>query len=866
MIIKFNKKLIKNKTNILSIFVICIVFAFFIVNPVSAADVGGAVATVLGWIASLLTSVIGYFLTFLIKILVNVANFNNIIDVPAVKNGWVIVRDLCNMFFVLILLVIAFAAILRIESYSWKRLLPKLLIMAILINFSKTIFGLIIDFSQVIMLTFVGGFGGENAGNFLVNAFQIQKMGAITNSPGVEVSGWATSVAIILGVIAMLIAFVVVVVMLAVLIMRVMMLWIYTILSPLVFLGFAFPPIQKYVGRIWEDFIKQVIIGPMLAFFLWLALTTAGESSNKISSITAPTGASQAVTGGVNALFQEGNFQTFIIVIGMLVGGLMVTQQMGGAAGAAAGRGIGAIHRGAGVGKAIGRAGVFKAGRTLDKAQMWAQKKTIGRRAEDYMPKSLNYRMIAQGWKTRKATEMAKYERGLTGTWADTFDKHLRLSQYGAIRKSKKKIVEDETKAHKLGFENRMIQKRINYSKLSADERTEERDKLIRDREQIEQRYREAGFDSMKEFTEDINALEYGERYNVKVANDKIKENDNGIAQLTEHVKFKFVPFVGRDKFAPHMAIYSKGGEMELSEKEAGEMKQRTGEKDFAVIGELLHWVNKKDSVKTSAALRILSANNDLNEAAKDSRMTRLMTKQNGLLEKLYKEGRLKGVENEKQLEDVKNDYRSNPVTPAYVQAMIEGLFKETKTDNNIAAKHADIIGGLSFNAGNSLAFGMSYGDVKSGNYKFNDLKFADGTLQASTGRERAIVGKFSNLESQLKMRTQHPNVVIAEDIDGNGTGIHEAGEAYLKSLTSHDLAQINRVRLDNVRKIGGNPRVLKAIKKLAQDLERTGDKRDEEQAQIIKTYAGYLKSKFEGKGLEGEKWHKDALQSYEDI
>ena len=342
---KFNKKLIKNKKNILSIFFVCIFFVFFIANPASAADIGDGVAKILGWIASLLTSVIGYFLTFLIKILINVANFSDIIDVPAVQNGWVIIRDLCNMFFVLILLMIAFATILKQENYSAKKLLPKLLIMAVLINFSRTIFGLIIDFSQVIMLTFVNGFGGENAGNFLVNAFQIQEMGGINKTTPIEVSGWDTSVAIILGVIAMLIAFVVVAVMLAVLIMRVMMLWIYTILSPLVFLGFAFPPIQKYTGKIWEDFIKQVVVGPALAFFLWLALTTAGDSSNKLNKFgSASIG---EVTGGINALFQEANFQTFIIVIGMLIGGLMVTQQMGGMAGAAAGKGMGWIRGGA---------------------------------------------------------------------------------------------------------------------------------------------------------------------------------------------------------------------------------------------------------------------------------------------------------------------------------------------------------------------------------------------------------------------------------------------------------------------------------------------------------------------------------------
>jgi len=239
------------------------------------------------------------------------------------------------MFFILILLIIAFATILRVESYDVKKMLPKLLIMAVLINFSKTIFGLLIDFSQVVMLTFVNGFSQNGAGNF-ISMFQtgdIMKMWK-----GADISAWSTVVAVIAGVIALIITNIVVLVMLAILVMRIIMLWIYTILSPIVFLGFAFPPIQKYTGQIWEDFNKQLVVGPVLAFFLWLALATASESSNKIAANLTTSG---EVCVGVGKLFCTGSFQTFIITIGLLMGGMMVAQQMGGAAASIAGKGVG---------------------------------------------------------------------------------------------------------------------------------------------------------------------------------------------------------------------------------------------------------------------------------------------------------------------------------------------------------------------------------------------------------------------------------------------------------------------------------------------------------------------------------------------
>ncbi len=350
MLEKFRKianKISKNKKTILLVVLFCCVFGLGAGNTALAGavdvisqGVGTAVATVLSWIAYVFLMLFGLLLTLLIGILVNVAQFNHIIDVPAVTEGWIIVRDLCNMFFVLIVLVIAFATILKYENYHVKKTLPKLLIMAILINFSKTICGLIIDFSQVIMLTFVSGFAVHGAGNF-IEMFQTNKIASIWTGAD-NVNSWAVVVGIITGVFALLVTNIVVAIMLFVLVMRVVMLWIYVILSPLAFLLSAFPAGAKYAQQWWGEFSKQVIVGPILAFFIWLALTTAKTSSGKLGDF-----GGDEVCAGINVFFCSDNFQTFIITIGLLIGGLIVTQQLGGMAGAAAGKGIGWIRGGA---------------------------------------------------------------------------------------------------------------------------------------------------------------------------------------------------------------------------------------------------------------------------------------------------------------------------------------------------------------------------------------------------------------------------------------------------------------------------------------------------------------------------------------
>jgi len=324
-----------------------------------------AVVTVLAWIIYPFAYAAGLLLTFLIWMFIEVIQYNHFIDVDTVIKGWVIIRDLCNMFFVLILLTIAFATILRVESYQLKKILPKLIIAAVLINFSRTIFGLIIDFGQVVMMTFVSGFAQFGANEF-VKAFQINEYLSFANThistEGVGVL--ATLGALIAGFAALLITLVVVIVFLAIIVMRIIMLWVYTILSPLVFLGHAFPAAQKYTQQIWSDFIKQVVTGPLLAFFVWLALTTAQPSAQELQNSWAgynPFGSGNAnfqdqlqqerskVSGALSSIFTANNFQRYIIVIALLIGGLMVTQQMGGFAGQMAGKGMGWIQSGKGL-------------------------------------------------------------------------------------------------------------------------------------------------------------------------------------------------------------------------------------------------------------------------------------------------------------------------------------------------------------------------------------------------------------------------------------------------------------------------------------------------------------------------------------
>jgi len=247
-----------NKKQIIFIFLV-IISSFFIALPAQA----NWITQFFGWIFAGIVGFLGYFLMMLINVLVWIAQYNNFIKSPVVVEGWTMVLGISNMFFVVILLIIAFSTILRIEKYNYKKWLPKLILMAILINFSKTICGLMIDAAQIIMLSFVNSFKTIGGTNF-VNMMGITDWHEL-NEPG---DGWAVMGAYFLAVVYVIIAIVVIAAMLGVLLMRIIMIWIYVVLSPLAFLLGSFPNGQTHASKWWAQFTENLIAGPVLAFFI----------------------------------------------------------------------------------------------------------------------------------------------------------------------------------------------------------------------------------------------------------------------------------------------------------------------------------------------------------------------------------------------------------------------------------------------------------------------------------------------------------------------------------------------------------------------------------------------------------------------
>lgn len=361
--------------------VVCVLFVVFAaVTPAFAAPGDGSLgpvehiglwlATIFAWIAQQVVKIIVVLIDIVI---VPIMQYSHFVDAQIVTQGWTVVRDLVNMFFVVILLVIAFQTIFNLGKADWKRQVPRLLIMAIVINFSRTIAGILIDFGQVVMFTFVNAIADVAGGNF-IQLFGLDKLfsysdsqiaTAASNGTGFEVFDFFG--AAFLTMILTFIILATMIILAALLAFRIVILWCLVIISPLTFfLGGAkgvVGPAESYYADWWKRFTAAVSVGPILTFFVWLALAAAstGNLSEKqgFEQQEGAGGEASNIGGNITKAFDAPHLTSLIVAIALLFAGFEVAQStassMGGRAGAMASSGIKGIP---GLAKSLAKVGV----------------------------------------------------------------------------------------------------------------------------------------------------------------------------------------------------------------------------------------------------------------------------------------------------------------------------------------------------------------------------------------------------------------------------------------------------------------------------------------------------------------------------
>ena len=307
-------------------------------QTVEASILGNIVVKGISYIVQMLISLFGKLAIQLIHILILVAGYNSYMTAPAITTGWVILRDMANLFFVALILVVSIGSIVNPERFKGPQQVFRILLFALLVNFSRTIAGLFIDISQVVMLTFVNGFAQAAGGNF-VEALGVTKL---TDFPqvGGAIGVGETIASLFLALLMFVIITVIIGVMVVALVVRMVTLWLLVVTSPIAFATGASSFTKKYYDEWWKKFSAELTTGPMVAFFLWLSLVSFQQSSTgteltgeSLKSTSGGTTEQSSLSCGATTACTEENMIRFIIATVMLLTGLGFAKEFSGVGG-----------------------------------------------------------------------------------------------------------------------------------------------------------------------------------------------------------------------------------------------------------------------------------------------------------------------------------------------------------------------------------------------------------------------------------------------------------------------------------------------------------------------------------------------------
>lgn len=330
------------KRFLISILIISVLAVFFVPNFANA--------TVVDSVAKYVGIVIAYFLIAIIKVigiflglagwLMDQAITFKSLRTDGVVKGWEILRDIVNMFFILVLLIVAFATVLNIPKYSVKDILPRLVIVALLINFSLPLVYVVVDAAQITMYgiynAMVSGLSGDCAfstpGVCFSHLSRVAEL-LIDTSPIKDddtALAWTRVMNLIMAIIFLFVFTVVVAAGAMLLTIRIVGIWIAAIFSPLAFFSRILPGTSFFFNTWMKKFLQYTFFGPLYVFFLWISLILLQYLPNFMK--TADIDPSYNIFKSVPVsgfMGQVSNVLQFIMVIVLLTWSFLITRQMG---------------------------------------------------------------------------------------------------------------------------------------------------------------------------------------------------------------------------------------------------------------------------------------------------------------------------------------------------------------------------------------------------------------------------------------------------------------------------------------------------------------------------------------------------------
>ncbi len=293
------------------------------IQGVGISVVNSAIANIANFFLMLSSSIVfwtGMLLSISVRITLSIGDIYNSIE--GMKSVWVTIRDLSSIFIIFSLLYYSIRTILGNAEVSMNKLIIKIFIAGIMINFSLFFVKIAVDASNIISLQFYNAITPSDSARLtnidikhlasventikdasgLSNIFmQSLKLPKIYENTGVFKSTDVTAsigFAAIAGIVMMVVAGLSFLAASLSFIIRTAILLTIMALSPLFFAGMIFPDIKKRVSDKMSGFLySQCVFMPVYFFLLYVALriiSDDGFMSIFNQSVTNPSGATNS--------------------------------------------------------------------------------------------------------------------------------------------------------------------------------------------------------------------------------------------------------------------------------------------------------------------------------------------------------------------------------------------------------------------------------------------------------------------------------------------------------------------------------------------------------------------------------------------
>lgn len=264
---------------------------------------------------------------------INPDNFMMVMNLKAIYTGWQVVRDFFNLAFILVLLFSAFCTVFQVEKYHLKKILLTLVIMALLVNFSYAIARFIIDVANVTMY-YILSTAFPDLGNKTGIVTGIAQFTGIVYdlapSGLTGLIGKSATVKMLCSIVFLFILASTLLIIGILFLIRIVVLAILVIFSPVGFVAGIFPGTKNYADKWWDQLFKQAFFGVIMSFMLYISIMIMKEMQDTGGIAEKMKLFAGQITGkGANYSEIITTALLMAIPITLLWMGIIVSQQMG---------------------------------------------------------------------------------------------------------------------------------------------------------------------------------------------------------------------------------------------------------------------------------------------------------------------------------------------------------------------------------------------------------------------------------------------------------------------------------------------------------------------------------------------------------